>query len=194
MSVSTRTRSSQVPTTDKSLLGKRAVDSAPPKKVTKARATVELLTESYVKEQAKKDSFRKVKAGAIPQRCNFETLCKTNFMEAYRWLIAMQRMMIDAKKGANTDWWNICSVHGGGFNESLAPELQPLSKNYLRDYGPEVRNDWDTDPSGVPVLWNKMGFCAHRIPTFLVWHRVYMKSFELILQKYDPAPEQAKKG
>lgn len=109
-------------------------------------------------------------------RRNIVELAKNKPEELKRFLIALSRMQRNAERDPKSDWWNICAIHGGPFRYEVENSMRPAYKQYLEYYGPVQQKDKTADRD-----WQTTGFCAHNIPTFLVWHRPYMKAFELAL-------------
>eukprot|EP01040_Poterioochromonas_malhamensis_P010111 gene10111-10991_t len=114
-------------------------------------------------------------------RKNIVKLAQDEPEEFKRFLIALSRMQRNAERDPKNDWWNICAIHGGPFRYEVESSMRPAYEHYLEYYG--------SKDSTAILDWQASGFCAHNIPTFLVWHRPYMKAFELALQHYDPKPD-----
>lgn len=90
-------------------------------------------------------------------------------------------------KANDEDWRCICAIHGGGFPQSNSIEeaIAPYVKLYNQAYGVGHDQMEKLDPD-----WHKATFCAHGIPLFFIWHRPYMRCFELLLQKHDDTPNK----
>jgi hypothetical protein len=67
-------------------------------------------------------------------RRNIEDVYDKTPAEFWRYARAIERMKEGAAKRANTDWWNICSIHGGGFSKEVENEIKPLMKAYASAY------------------------------------------------------------
>jgi hypothetical protein len=152
----------------------KIVESAPVLKAARSTAN-----HSSATEAATPDSSEPNYGDQRYVRRNIEEL---SIEEFWRYARAIEAMKEGAAKRANTDWWNICSIHGGGFSPEVRNQIKPLMEAYVRDYS-SINGD---NPTKVDEDWLDMGFCAHGNSTFLIWHRVYMKCFELCLQHYDP--------
>jgi hypothetical protein len=98
------------------------------------------------------------------------------------------------------DWRNLCSIHGGHFSHDSRIEnaFKPMYARYLKVYGGLGLTNRDQgladeeqpfDPKDPEQWADYSGYCAHKVPTFLVWHRVYLHIFEMLLDHYDPEPE-----
>lgn len=90
-------------------------------------------------------------------------------------------------KDNDEDWRCICAIHGGGFpqNSSIEEAITPYVKLYNQAFGVGHDQMEKLDPD-----WHKAAFCAHGIPLFFIWHRPYMRCFELLLQKHDDTPNK----
>lgn len=135
-----------------------------------------------------RDAKRKTpaKSQAVHVRRNIELLSPA---EVRRYAIAVKRLKENSNTDPHNDWWNICSIHGGAFKPEVERWMKPLLQNYLEEYSKYgLQNSW-TYLNQVDVNWRSMGFCAHGIPLFMIWHRVYMQCFEILLQHYDPEPD-----
>ncbi len=90
---------------------------------------------------------------------------KNNYPEEFgKFILALDSLQ------KSDDWERICGIHGLTFN--------PLDKNILcpRD-GPTV--------SRITGLGEPQ-YCPHGVKQFLAWHTIYLKEFELLLNKYSP--------
>jgi len=80
------------------------------------------------------------------------------------------------------DWRNVVAIHGGGHNLNdplIAKTVPELAKKHAGLTKGLERYPLQTDD------WTNYVFCAHAWPGFLIWHRVYVRMFEKLLQKYD---------
>jgi hypothetical protein len=122
--------------------------------------------------------------------------------EFKRYYMAIYKMKADASPTQDplNDWWNLCSIHGGHFGKTteIQHAFKPMYARYLQVYSAlrlTNRNqgladdDQPFDPTDPKQWADYAGYCAHKVPTFLVWHRVYMHIFEMLLDHYDPEPE-----
>lgn len=115
---------------------------------------------------------------------------KLSERERNRFLLALHRLKTE---GFN-DWWNLCSLHGGGFQEH-----DPVAKAALfpamRDYYNQRGLKSSKNPNGDAITeenWFYSWFCPHGSCLFQVWHRPYMVAFETLLQYYDPGSAEEK--
>eukprot|EP01040_Poterioochromonas_malhamensis_P010110 gene10110-10990_t len=124
--------------------------------------------------------------GPIAYRKNIVKLAKDKPEEFKRFCIAIARMQRNSERGGDpkNDWWNLCALHAGPFRYEVESSMRPAYRQYLEYYGPVQQKDETADRD-----WQTTGFCAHDIPTFLAWHRPYMKAFEIALQYHDPRPD-----
>ena len=82
--------------------------------------------------------------------------------ELNRFLIALN----DMKNGP--EWPHLMALHGGGHTE-------PSIEDVVNVAAPQNASNWE-----------RHIFCAHKVRTFLIWHRPYVAEFEFVLQTYDP--------
>jgi hypothetical protein len=67
------------------------------------------------------------------------------------------------------DWFRIAGIHGSIFLKDDAEILCPIDPIVIAQL---MKNDEPT-------------YCCHNDDRFLIWHRVYLYEFELLLRKYD---------
>ena len=86
-----------------------------------------------------------------------------NDREFSRFILALDNLI------KSDDWFRIAAIHGATFLKDDKEILCPTDSKIIA----KIMNN------GEPT------YCCHNDDRFAIWHRVYLREFELILRKYD---------